>query len=554
MSQTNTDYLFPSTAPVADRASEHGWTNDGNGTFDIHLSQASTIVRDDPYKPGNAVRGPEPPAYRGPQPDKNSYDNDPRDSGAAGPISNNKETAQPSQSSSPVQDGSAKSVNGESYSTEPHDADDQHNDKPDDKLAGEVAGAAQVKPDNAAQKTAKADSANTASAAANKTKNANDKAVSLSAASEAAANANSKITSDSALTSSSKAQTSELSANLVAPAAAATEAPNDLTAAAGASEHSNDSVASIKQLKEKAAAALRLKSKSNGDTKDGDACHDTLPEGLSNAETAADEAQAAAPNIGTSVSTMPKGASNSEDASPDNPRRQARTGNRSDAASQAIKADAVLLINGTATNAADTSADADPKGDKTEPLTKPIPRNGETATVSLARLTRPNVAVNDSNRGSEKDAPRVDPERFVGRVAKAFQTANDRGGTLQLRLSPPELGALHLELTVKNGVMSANLQTDNAHARRLLLDHLPALRDRLAEQNIRVEKFDVDVRRDGSGGQADARGSQQQPHYQPQQPAPRRHAAPLPQPRKAAPQDTPAIAPKTSDTGLNLIV
>jgi flagellar hook-length control protein FliK len=87
-------------------------------------------------------------------------------------------------------------------------------------------------------------------------------------------------------------------------------------------------------------------------------------------------------------------------------------------------------------------------------------------------------------------------------VAKAFQMAQERDGKLHLRLSPPELGSLRLELSVKEGVMTATLEAETTAARKVLLDHLPALRDRLAEQNIRIERFDVDVRRD-DGGQAD---------------------------------------------------
>ena len=108
----------------------------------------------------------------------------------------------------------------------------------------------------------------------------------------------------------------------------------------------------------------------------------------------------------------------------------------------------------------------------------------------------------------------IDPARFVGRVAKAIQTANERGGALQLRLSPPELGSLRLQLTVHEGVMTASLEAESPAARQLLLDHLPSLRDRLAEQNIRIERFDVDVRQDGSGGQPDPRGSQHEQRQQ----------------------------------------
>jgi flagellar hook-length control protein FliK len=140
-------------------------------------------------------------------------------------------------------------------------------------------------------------------------------------------------------------------------------------------------------------------------------------------------------------------------------------------------------------------------------------------------------------------------------VAKAFQTAQDRGGTLQLRLSPPELGALRIELNVKDGVMSASLQTENANARKLLLDHLPALRDRLAEQNIRVDRFDVDVRQDGSGAQADARGwQQQQPQHQPDRSLPRRQVPTQPKASPVSPSERGASAPRVGDTGLNLIV
>jgi flagellar hook-length control protein FliK len=107
-----------------------------------------------------------------------------------------------------------------------------------------------------------------------------------------------------------------------------------------------------------------------------------------------------------------------------------------------------------------------------------------------------------------EDAPRIDAARFVSRVSKAIQTAQERGGTLQLRLSPPELGTMRLELSIENGAMTAALETENSVARQVLLDHLPSLRERLAEQNIRIERFDVDVRQDASDGQADARASQ----------------------------------------------
>ena len=70
---------------------------------------------------------------------------------------------------------------------------------------------------------------------------------------------------------------------------------------------------------------------------------------------------------------------------------------------------------------------------------------------------------------------------------------------MRLRLSPPELGSVRLEVSVKNGVLTAHAQTETTQARDALVDNLPALRARLAEQNIQVDQFDVDLF-DSSGG------------------------------------------------------
>ncbi len=112
-----------------------------------------------------------------------------------------------------------------------------------------------------------------------------------------------------------------------------------------------------------------------------------------------------------------------------------------------------------------------------------------------ARAQRAGATSKGRAHAASPDLPRVDAARFVGRVAKAVQTAQERGGLVQLRLSPPELGSLRLELSMQNGVMTAAVETETPAARQILLDHLPALRERLAEQNIRIERFDVDVRK-----------------------------------------------------------
>jgi len=139
-------------------------------------------------------------------------------------------------------------------------------------------------------------------------------------------------------------------------------------------------------------------------------------------------------------------------------------------------------------------------------------------------------------------AEQVDRVRFVQRVAGAFEAAGDRGGSIRLRLHPPELGSLRLELTVRNGMMRARLEAETPAARNLLLDNLPALRERLAGQQIKVEQFDVDLADHGARGSGQQASGQPQPQTPwagraPNQPAPRPTAVEsLPAPR-AAPRD-----------------
>ena len=83
-----------------------------------------------------------------------------------------------------------------------------------------------------------------------------------------------------------------------------------------------------------------------------------------------------------------------------------------------------------------------------------------------------------------------------------FKRPTIKRGQIRLRLSPPELGSLKLELTVRDGVMTAHVQTETDTARTMLLDHLPALRERLAEHNVTIERFDVDLGGRSSGGAA----------------------------------------------------
>ncbi|QDT69753.1 Flagellar hook-length control protein FliK [Planctomycetes bacterium MalM25] len=221
-----------------------------------------------------------------------------------------------------------------------------------------------------------------------------------------------------------------------------------------------------------------------------------------------------------------------------------------------------------------------PKGDtgveaeistKSEPATPPLSAGAEapvTDNPSTADSTQTREAVaaphaadaNNERATVERSAPgetrpEVDPARFVTRVSRAVEAAHERGGPIEIRLSPPELGSLRVQIEMKEGLLSASLEAETPAARNTLLDNLPALRERLEQQQIRLEKFDVDVRDDSQqrgGGGAPEGETQRRPDDSPER------REPTPEHRtdreSATTESERSVATITfDDDGLNLV-
>lgn len=160
------------------------------------------------------------------------------------------------------------------------------------------------------------------------------------------------------------------------------------------------------------------------------------------------------------------------------------------------------------------------RSESTRPVEAPEPVNpttpGQATSAPTANQTQSEVSrLSDRligparNSGPTPAARTAQQTRLIGRVARAFEAAQQRGGgPLRIRLHPRELGALKLELQVEQGVMTAKLEVETQAARTALLDSLPNLRERLDEQGIRVEQFDVGL--SGGGDHAEADLAEQQ--------------------------------------------
>ncbi|NLX96048.1 MAG: hypothetical protein GXY83_07720 [Rhodopirellula sp.] len=177
-------------------------------------------------------------------------------------------------------------------------------------------------------------------------------------------------------------------------------------------------------------------------------------------------------------------------------------------------------LNATSPQSLSDAADPLPQTATTADTGKSEPATATTRAAEGVATDRVggNTTARSSNAApahGDAEATQADRVRFVQRVARAFESVGD-GGSVRLRLHPPELGSLRVEVTVRNGAMTARLEAETPAAKSLLLENLPMLRERLAEQNVRVERFDVDLAdHSGSGAGHSDPGADPHRYHQP---------------------------------------
>ena len=83
---------------------------------------------------------------------------------------------------------------------------------------------------------------------------------------------------------------------------------------------------------------------------------------------------------------------------------------------------------------------------------------------------------------------------------------------MQIRLDPPELGALQVTVRMDRGVMSASFETSNDEATRLLTHSLSQLKTVLETSGVNVERLHVQQapRSDNAGHNANDDSSRRQ--------------------------------------------
>jgi flagellar hook-length control protein FliK len=207
----------------------------------------------------------------------------------------------------------------------------------------------------------------------------------------------------------------------------------------------------------------------------------------------------------------------------------------------------------SATDALPPSASAD--GASATATSSGVLTSNPTTAVPQTALHNTAAAGGGTSAAPMADAnlSQADRVQFVERVQQAFQDLGGQGGSVRLRLSPPELGSLRIEINVSKGEMTARIEAETPAARNVLLDNLPALRERLVQHDIKVRSFDVDLMDRPAGGMSNQSSQYQDPSQQSGSGAsvraPFRGGGELPSTVAAAP------SPPLSDGGhLNVVV
>jgi flagellar hook-length control protein FliK len=79
------------------------------------------------------------------------------------------------------------------------------------------------------------------------------------------------------------------------------------------------------------------------------------------------------------------------------------------------------------------------------------------------------------------------------RVADSLRSGFDRGGELRVRLEPPALGKVQIEVQADSGGVSARLEVQTPAARQTLLDNISLLHDAIGQTGATVNRIEIEV-------------------------------------------------------------
>ncbi len=117
---------------------------------------------------------------------------------------------------------------------------------------------------------------------------------------------------------------------------------------------------------------------------------------------------------------------------------------------------------------------------------------GVTSTAGSNPRTEPQTTSNHATANTTAD-PVQRSQELVDRVANTLRTAFDTAGQMRVRLEPPALGRVQVEVSTGSSGLTARLEVQTASARQTLLDNISMLHTAIAQTGASVSRIDVVV-------------------------------------------------------------
>ncbi len=89
-------------------------------------------------------------------------------------------------------------------------------------------------------------------------------------------------------------------------------------------------------------------------------------------------------------------------------------------------------------------------------------------------------------------------EQLVERIVATVRQTQSTGQQLKIRLSPPELGTLQIEVSLKNGEYTAKLEVQNNRVQKVINDNMAQLKESLSKSGIAIDRIEVNINTDSS--------------------------------------------------------
>jgi hypothetical protein len=125
---------------------------------------------------------------------------------------------------------------------------------------------------------------------------------------------------------------------------------------------------------------------------------------------------------------------------------------------------------------------------------------GQTLPTAVTQAATTGAAVEGQSVPTPFSPPEGEASRNIGRVVRGLSAmVNQRGGMLTMRLQPPDLGQLRVQMTIARGVVTAQFHTTTPDAQALLTRSMASLRSALESHGLTVERLSVQSAQPANG-------------------------------------------------------